>query len=150
MKWSILSQEEAETIANWKYPEEYSFYDMTADQEDYDEFIDPDKRSEHTYSIYDGEELIGFYTIKPTHQNEVDLGLGLKPNRTGRRYGQSFVMEGIEFAQKHYNAEAFTLSVAAFNHRAIKVYQRIGFKEVERFNQETNGSVYEFVRMKKT
>lgn len=34
-KFSIISQEEAETIAfNWHYENEYSFYNMEADKED--------------------------------------------------------------------------------------------------------------------
>lgn len=41
-----LSQSNALIIANeWKYDGEYSFYDMTADSEDYEEFIDEDLRN---------------------------------------------------------------------------------------------------------
>ncbi|KHE67478.1 GNAT family N-acetyltransferase [Halobacillus sp. BBL2006] len=147
MEWIRMPQEDAEMIATWKYPEPYSFYDMTADEEDYEEFIHPEKRSEHTYSVYEDGKLIGFFTIIPTDSLTVDLGLGLRPDLTGKGYGRRFLEEGIEFAKFHYSTEKFTLSVAAFNKRAIEVYRRVGFRKIKVFMQSTNGSEYEFVKM---
>lgn len=41
-----LQQKHALMIANeWKYEGEYAFYDMTADQQDYEEFIDEKKET---------------------------------------------------------------------------------------------------------
>lgn len=38
-----MNKEYAQEIAyNWKYDKSYSFYDMTADEEDLEEFIDED------------------------------------------------------------------------------------------------------------
>ena len=51
-----LSQSNALVIANeWKYGGAYSFYDMTADIEDYREFIDEDLRNanDHYQAIAD-------------------------------------------------------------------------------------------------
>jgi ribosomal-protein-alanine N-acetyltransferase len=150
MKWKRMPQEDAEVIATWKYPYPYSFYDMTADEEDYEEFIHHETRSEHTYSVYDDEKLIGFFTIAPIDSLTVDLGLGLHPDLTGKGYGQRFLEEVIEFAKCYYSAEKFTLSVAAFNKRAIEVYRRGGFRKIKMFMQPTNGSEYEFVKMIKS
>jgi [ribosomal protein S18]-alanine N-acetyltransferase len=39
----VMTQEQAEEIAfNWHYDGEYSFYDMEADQEDLEEFLNPE------------------------------------------------------------------------------------------------------------
>jgi [ribosomal protein S18]-alanine N-acetyltransferase len=44
-------------------------------------------------------------------------------------------------------AQSFTLAVAAFNQRAITVYERAGFREVERYEHFTNGGLHAFIRM---
>ena len=54
---------------------------------------------------------------------------------------------GLQFAQSRFKPAAITLSVATFNKRAIALYKQIGFKELETFNQTTNGGSYEFVKM---
>jgi len=44
-------------------------------------------------------------------------------------------------------AQSYTLAVAAFNQRVITVYERAGFREVERFEHFTNGGLHAFIRM---
>ncbi|MGF2715207.1 GNAT family N-acetyltransferase, partial [Bacillus cereus] len=46
-----------------------------------------------------------------------------------------------------YKCDYITLSVAAFNERAIKVYKKAGFEAVGTFIQKTNGSCFEFLKM---
>ncbi|QAS53234.1 GNAT family N-acetyltransferase [Halobacillus litoralis] len=146
---SLMTQDEAETIAAWKYPPPYNFYDMTADEEDYEEFIHPEKRSRHTYSVYDRHQLIGFFTINPLGERTVDIGLGMHPQLTGRGKGKAFLEQGLGFVNHQYQADSFTLSVAAFNQRAISVYEKAGFCRKETFIQATNGGKFEFVKMEK-
>lgn len=71
----------------------------------------------------------------------------MKPNLTGNGDGMEFVEAGLEFAKSKFTPEKITLSVATFNRRAIKIYRKIGFKEVDTFIQDTNGSRFEFMRM---
>ncbi len=40
-----------------------------------------------------------------------------------------------------------TLSVAAFNQRATKVYEAAGFATIRTYTQATNGSTYDFIEM---
>lgn len=149
MKILPITQQNAEEIVAWKYPDPYGFYDLTADPEDYQEFISPSQRSEHTYAAWDQEDLIGFFTFHPIGGRKVEMGLGLHPDRTGKGFGESFVKEGLAFARDNYRAEVFLLAVALFNKRAIKVYEKIGFKKTESYQQRTNGDVYPFVKMEK-
>ena len=39
------------------------------------------------------------------------------------------------------------IAVAAFDHRAIKVYERAGFTATDRYLHATNGALHDFVRM---
>ena len=65
----------------------------------------------------------------------LDIGLGLRPDLCGQGNGLAFVKEGIHYAEKMLGGKRLRLSVAAFNERAIRVYQRAGF-QIER--QVTN------------
>lgn len=58
-----------------------------------------------------------------------------------------FLKAGIDFAELIYKPQKITLSVATFNQRAIKVYRRIGFEEVDTYMQDTNGDSFEFLKM---
>ncbi|WP_102029313.1 GNAT family N-acetyltransferase [Salirhabdus sp. Marseille-P4669] len=141
-----MGQKDAERIAEWEYEEPYSFYNAKSDEEDLELLLNPKARKDVYYSVYDQGELIGFYTFE-RNDPYVEIGLGLKPERTGNGFGKQFLQAGLQYAKSQFHQDAFALSVAAFNKRAIKVYEKAGFKQVKTFMQKTNGSEYEFVRM---
>ena len=147
-EFEIMTQEQAEIIAfNWHYDGKYSFYDMEADKEDLDEFLNSAKRSDTTFVVTKENDLLGFFSFNKVNQNTIDIGLGMRPDLTGRGAGEQFVRAGIEFAESNYTPDKITLSVASFNQRAIKVYRKIGFEDVAFFKQDTNGSNFEFLKM---
>ncbi|GEN53468.1 GNAT family N-acetyltransferase [Halobacillus faecis] len=149
IQWTPITQQDAEIIAGWKYPEPYNFYNMTADEEDLELFLDPEKRSPHTYSAYLNGDLIGFMTLDLSNHPTIDIGLGMHPDEAGKGKGEGFVNSCLSFAAKRCQSAAFTLSVATFNKRAIAVYERVGFKKKQTFMQATNGGHYEFLSMEK-
>lgn len=144
-----MNQQDAELIAEWEYEGIYSFYNPKKDREDLEELLSPESRENTYFSAYnDNGELIGLFEFCQDG-DVVEIGLGLKPELAGRGYGQSFIDQGLQFARKTFNPRSFQLSVALFNKRAIKVYERIGFEPQEAFHHETNGGVHEFLRMVK-
>lgn len=146
--FEIMTQGQAEEIAfKWHYDGEYSFYDMEADKEDLEEFLDTDSRGNSIYSVLVKNELIGFFNFTKVDDNTYDIGLGMRPDLTGKGEGLEFLKSGIEFAKSKFKPEKLTLSVATFNQRAINVYRKIGFEKTVTFMQDTNGSTFEFVKM---
>ena len=146
--FQAMTQEQAEVIAEtWRYQGDYSFYDMDADAEDLEEFLDPEKRAGVYFVVLDRDEIIGFYSFQQPDEDTVEIGLGMKPELTGKGNGAAFLKAGLQFAETRYSPKNITLSVAAFNKRAIKLYEKLGFKETESFVQATNGGQYEFVKM---
>ena len=145
-----LTQADAEAIAGWHYPEPYSFYDWTADEDDLAELLDPAARGDATAAVEDSEgELIGFFSCKPREPGTIEVGLGLRPDHTGRGLGLAFVEAGLDDARTRLEPQEFSLAVAAFNGRAITVYERAGFSEVRRYTHHTNGADWEFVEMRR-
>lgn len=143
-----MTQEQAEEIASkWRYEGEYSFYDISADEEDLVEFLNPETRDDSYYIVKQGDEELGFFSFAVVEYS-VDIGLGMKPEMTGRGLGLDFLKAGLAYAVVKYNPLEITLSVATFNERAIKVYKKVGFEPVETFMQDTNGSRFEFLKMK--
>ena len=79
--------------------------------------------------------------------NVYDIGLGMRPDLTGNGRGSEFLLAGMDFVQSSFRVDKIMLSVATFNQRAIKVFRKVGFKDMDTFVQDTNGGAYEFLRM---
>jgi RimJ/RimL family protein N-acetyltransferase len=136
-----LQPQEAATVDGWRYEAPYDFYNG----ED-----DPVQNPERFFVVRDDAEIIGFYYFDE-QGDTVEFGLGLRPDLTGRGRGLDFFLEGLEFAHRRFPGRRVTLNVAAFNERAIKVYERGGFHETGRHTRKFDrwGEV-EFVEMKES
>ncbi|WP_404469614.1 GNAT family N-acetyltransferase [Sutcliffiella horikoshii] len=147
-KFEKMTQEQAEEIAhNWHYDGDYAFYDMEADEEDLEEFLDCKARGNYMFAVMIEDELIGFFSVSQAAANVYDIGLGMRPDLTGNGRGTEFLHACMDFVQSRFTVDKITLSVATFNQRAIKVYRKVGFKDMDTFMQDTNGSTYEFLWM---
>jgi ribosomal-protein-alanine N-acetyltransferase len=144
-----MTQDEAEAVAAWRYEPPYDFYDADADHRDLEELLDPVRRGDKYFTAYDAaRELVGYFGFVPTG-DVVGVGVGLRPDLTGRGFGQSFLETGLAYANDRFAPTRFRLSVAEFNQRAIAVYERAGFVVTRRFVHETNGGLFPFVEMER-
>jgi ribosomal-protein-alanine N-acetyltransferase len=144
-----MSDEQARAVAAWRYDPPYDFYDAVADHEDLAELLDPTQRENRYFAVVDASgDLVGFFMFK--HEGAtVEVGLGLRPNLTGRGLGLPYLLAGLEFARERYAPARFRLAVAMFNRRAIQVYERAGFRRDESYRHWTNGGEHEFLRMER-
>jgi ribosomal-protein-alanine N-acetyltransferase len=80
----------------------------------------------------------------------IDIGLGMRPDLTGRGLGLAFVDAGLAFARGQFASRRFRLFVLTFNERAIRVYERAGFTRVRQFIQQNpvHGELH-FVEMRR-
>jgi ribosomal-protein-alanine N-acetyltransferase len=99
------------------------------------------------FAVLKEDEIIGFFSVSKVAANIYDIGLGMRPDLTGDGRGLEFLKAGIDFVQSRFTPDKITLSVATFNQRAIKVYRKVGFKDIDTFMQNTNGSIYVFLKM---
>jgi len=142
-----MTDEEATQISGWHYDPPYDFYDATSDPDDLRELLDPKRRKDAYFSVFDADgALVGFFQFE-REGTTVDVGLGLRPDLTGRGLGVGYLLAGLEFARERFSPERFTLSVATFNRRAIQVYERAGFQRNTVYRHNTNGGEYLFLSM---
>ena len=140
-----MSQKNAKEISKWHYEEPYDFYDMINDEEDLHELLYD--RGEHYFEVIKDNVCIGFYVIVE-EDNQIEIGLGLRPDLTGKGYGKEFLEILLDYISLNYEKKEIILSVASFNSRAIHLYEKCGFKRIRNFTQATNGSFYDFIEMK--
>jgi RimJ/RimL family protein N-acetyltransferase len=93
--------------------------------------------------VDDEGELVGFFNFVP-EGHEVRLGLGMRPDLTGRGLAQPFIRAGLEYARREWQPRTFRLWVAGWNERALRAYRRAGFHEVRR------GEESRFVEMERS
>jgi [ribosomal protein S18]-alanine N-acetyltransferase len=146
--FSPLTQAGAEEIAGWHYPQPFSFYDWAEDPNDLAELLDPALRGDTYFAVEDDTgDLVGFFSFRPKDAGSIHIGLGLRPDLTGRGLGAGFLQAGLEYARSRFAPATFVLWVAIFNQRAITVYERAGFTSGRVFMHSTNGGEWEFVEM---
>lgn len=134
-----MNQKFAEEIINWTYEPPYDFYNNELSEESLQELLNNEYRA-----VVDSENnLVGFYCVGNSAQVPMgrqfgayskqypDIGLGMKPNLTGKGKGSQFFSFILDEIQKEHSLP-IRLTVAKFNERAIRLYEKFGFtKEME-------------------
>ena len=142
-----MEDEEATQISGWHYEPPYDFYDATSDPDDLEELLDPKRRKDAYFSVFDEDGvLVGFFQFERDNKT-VDIGLGMRPDLTGTRTRGRVSSRRARVRERRYSPERFTLSVATFNERAILVYERAGFRRDTVYRHNTNGGEYLFLSM---
>jgi [ribosomal protein S18]-alanine N-acetyltransferase len=148
-----MNYEKAKQISKWVYGEPYSIYSMDESESCIDELLNG-----FYFSAVDEEDnLLGFFCFGKSAQvpagnqfdvyndeDITDIGLGIEPGLCGRGLGFDFLNSGLEFARNRFSSKGFRLTVAAFNKRAIKVYERAGFRKVNSFKRVSENNEMEF------
>lgn len=150
-----------EIVENWKYPNEYYIYDYDRES---DWILSEEDWGSHIFAVLsENNELIGELSVQFYDSKEVVLnkecpnakilwvGFGLRPDLTGKGYGENFVKSCVNFAIAHnnYKEKYVGLGVYKFNQRAIKTYKRAGFEPYNEDSETIDGTAYEAFYMRK-
>lgn len=151
-----MTKDRALQISKWQYEYPYSLYDMDSSEDSIMELMN----GEYYYALDEHDDLIGFICVGGsarvpggyaagiyTDLRKLDIGLGLKPDLTGNGRGQGFLSEILSFLNNQFSAREYQLVVAAFNERAIRVYERIGFVKETHFMSKYEEKELEFISM---
>lgn len=155
MKLTIrrLNSRDAKAVSKWTYPEPYSIYDFDESDSCLKELLNGSYYS----AAGEGAGLMGYCcfgesAIVPAGRQfgvynddeYADIGLGMKPELCGQGLGLDFLENCLAFAGKELSAKRFRLTVAAFNKRAINVYERMGFRKAGSFIRASEDGDMEF------
>ncbi|WP_414544926.1 hypothetical protein [Nostoc sp. CCY0012] len=71
--------------------------------------------------------------------------MGIRTDLTGLRHGKQYAQAVIKFGATRYKAQFCRVTIAQFNKRAQRMWQKLGFEQVEEFAK--TGSGEKFVMM---
>ena len=72
----------------------------------------------------------------------LDIGLGVHPDLSGQGLGGAFVDAVLRFAQQEFVPTEFRVTVAEFNERALRVWEKARFRPVQRFERKQDGAPF--------
>ena len=133
-----LTPEEAGDLAGWAYPPPFDVYDTP----DADLFLVRGDDGEGYYPAVDEEgRLVAFAVIgtearvrgQEPAAGVVDVGMGVRPDATGRGLGTALVRQVVALAHDLTGATTARAAVAVFNERSLALCRSAGFESVRDF-----------------
>ena len=127
------------TFVEWRYDTPYDVYDITTSlDEAVIYFLDP---TIHCHTLVDEGEVAGYCTFGEDGRvpggnydgDGLDIGLGVKPARTGSGEGHRYVSAVVDHAAATFGSRQLRVTIAVGNKRARRVWSGAGFVEISRF-----------------
>jgi RimJ/RimL family protein N-acetyltransferase len=136
-----MDESSAREIVAWRYDPPYDVYNCDPDETEtiVQCFLTPQYRY---YSVWNRPgQLVGYCCFGKDGQvpggdytaEALDVGAGLRPDLTGRGLGSGFIEAVDEFGQRRFAPVALRATVAAFNERALRVWEKLGYRRVQVF-----------------
>ncbi|MFZ7942673.1 MULTISPECIES: GNAT family N-acetyltransferase [Bacillaceae] len=131
----------AEEFLTWKYEAPYDFYSNEYSAGAIAELLN----GSYSVILDDQNKIFGFFCIGESAQvpissdfeiyakGYVDVGIGMNPVFTGQGRGLLFFSFILDYIKAKYGDTPIRLTVAAFNNRAIHLYEKIGFVKEKEF-----------------
>lgn len=158
--FSLMDEGDARAIQTWRYEGVYAVYSGNDDDDPEAMAELLDRRSPYYAVRNEQGELVGFFNFgtsalvwesqEPSiyiEDRTIAIGLGMRPDLTGKGLGLAFVQAGLQFARQEFAPEHFRLYVFPWNERAIRVYEQAGFRRVRVFLQRNKYGEREFLEM---
>ena len=162
MRFSVtpMTDSDARAIQTWRYEGKYATYNLDDTADGLAELLDT--RSPYFAVRDERGELVGFFAYGTAAEvggetgpalyadpadHTLTVGLGLRPDLTGKGLGLPFVEAALAFAHERYAPCDFRLFVLDWNVRAIRVYERAGFARMRTRTVTNRHGTLTFVEM---
>lgn len=149
-KISDLTESSAEQICSWKYEGIYSIYNYPSwkivVKQKWGISIKA-KREKEFVSVVDNFHVLCAYIRFIEDKDHITVGLGLRPDLCGRGLGDEFMKLVIAESLRRYGKKKIILEVREFNKRAIRCYEKAGFKIIDAYAKDTLIGKGNFIKM---
>ncbi len=145
-----MNEDNARKILTWRYDESLEFYNYNPSEIEstVQNFINPENAY---YSIFNNrDELVAYCCFGADARvkggnydiEALDIGFGMRPNLTRRGITFRIINAVYDFAKSSKSTTLFRVTVAEFNQQAIRLYEKAGFKQVQKFQREQDGMYF--------
>lgn len=146
-----MDETAARQITTWQYKPPYDVYSIPADEAEATIRFFNDPANGYWKILNSEEELVGFSCFGADGRvpggdyslEALDIGMGVKPDLTGQGLGDLFTETVISFAIQTYQPDALRVTIATFNRRAQRVWEKAGFKFFDSFHSLHGGKEFE-------
>lgn len=133
-----FSENDAKDICQWKYEGDYAVYNYPS----WDEcinmklaFTNEKTRQEQYYKVLKAGEKLGYFRLEEK-DNAIELSVGIVPDKCGFGNGDMLINLALAKISELYSGTRIMLTVRPFNRRAIRVYEKAGFKIVKEYFED--------------
>lgn len=148
-------EESAREFLHWQYDPPYDIYNCPTDYLEESIWYNTDPVN-NIYAMFNQHgELVGYCSYGSDarvaggdySEEALDIGLMIKPELTGRGMGAHFARDVIRKGMDLYAPKKLRVTIAAFNIRASRTWEKLGFQPVQSFTRSMDG--LEFIVMAK-
>jgi len=142
-----MDEATARVVLAWHYPPPYDVYNEAPERLAMvvQELLRPDY---HYYRMAEGSDPLAAYCCFGLDARvaggdyaleALDLGLMVRPDLTAQGRGVQFAAAVLAFAQQSFPQRVWRVTIAEFNRRAQRVWQRLGFAPAHKFRRRGDG-----------
>lgn len=150
LKLERLTEEQAKEICDWEYEGDYAVYNYPSwniVKKCSWGISDETKRVKEFMSLKGENDTLFGYIRMMENDEYVIIGIGLKPICCGKGLGSTAMELLKKECFNRYKDKKIILQVRSFNTRAIKCYEKSGFKRIDILIGNTPTGKDEFIKM---
>ena len=145
-----IDETSARAFLAWRYEPPYDIYNGSTEELELELPFIMDPQNGYFCIFAENEALVAFCCFGRDAQvpggdysaPALDIGLGVRPDLTGLGRGLSFVKAVLDFARQTFAPVIFRVTIAQFNKRAQRVWEKAGFHPVQTFQRQHDGLAF--------
>ena len=140
-----IDESSVRAILNWRYEPPYDIYNDLEEGASVQYFLHPQHNFYKIMTL--DSELVGYCSFGQDGQvaggdyydEALDIGMGIRPDLTGQGKGIEYANAVLEFGEGLLKPKALRVTIAAFNKRALRLWQKLEFEHQQSFERKYDG-----------